>query len=128
MTSEGSSQGTEKVAFVLGGGGLRGAAEVGMIKALVGAGIRPDLVVGTSIGAINGAVIASGPLDVMADRLEGMWGELTSRGVLREGLFSRIANLARHRTYLHTNDAMRELLLDWLPITRFEDLAIPFQC
>lgn len=99
-----------------------------MIKGLAGAGIKPDLVVGTSIGAINGAVIASGPLDEMADRLEGMWSELTSRGVLREGLFSRIANFARHRTHLHTNDAMRELLLDWLPVNSFEDLAVPFQC
>ena len=43
------------VAFVLGGGGLLGAHEVGMLRALAEAGIRPDLVVGTSIGALNGA-------------------------------------------------------------------------
>lgn len=118
----------ETVAFVLGGGGLRGAAEVGMIKALAEANIRPDLVVGTSIGAINGAVIASGPLPEMAHRLEGMWEELTTRGVLREGFFSRVANILQHRTHMHTNDAMRKLLLDWLPVERFEDLAVPFQC
>ncbi|NNE95060.1 MAG: patatin-like phospholipase family protein [Acidimicrobiales bacterium] len=117
-----------KVAFVLGGGGLRGAAEVGMIKALAEAGIEPDLVVGTSIGSINGAIIASGPMDEMAASLERMWGELTARGVLREGLFSRAANIVRHRTHLHTNDSMRRLLLDWLPYENFEDLTVEFQC
>ncbi len=128
MASHADNQSAEKVAFVLGGGGLRGAAEVGMIKALADAGIQPDLVVGTSIGAINGAVVASGPLHEMASRLEGMWGELTSRGVLRESFFSRIANIARHRTHLHTNDAMRDLLLDWLPVSTFEEMSVPFQC
>jgi hypothetical protein len=44
-----------KTAFVLGGGGVLGAHEVGMLRALSEAGIRPDVVVGTSVGAINGA-------------------------------------------------------------------------
>src|SRR5260370_42443118 len=48
-------------AFVLGGGGLLGAHEVGMLRALSEAGIRPDLVVGTSIGAINGVLVAADP-------------------------------------------------------------------
>src|SRR5215470_11125787 len=48
-------------AFVLGGGGLLGAHEVGMPRALSEAGIRPDLVAGTSIGAINGAFVAADP-------------------------------------------------------------------
>lgn len=99
-----------------------------MIKALAEADIRPDLVVGTSIGAINGAVIASGPLPEMASRLDGMWEELTASGVLREGIFSRFANIARHRTHLHSNDAMRRLLLDWFPVKSFEDMAVQFQC
>ena len=49
-------------AFVLGGGGVLGAAEVGMARALLEAGIYPDLVCGTSVGAINGAAIAAIPL------------------------------------------------------------------
>jgi len=59
-------------AFVLGGGGLLGAHEVGMLRALSEAGIRPDLVVGTSIGAINGAFVAADPLAAAA-RLARMW-------------------------------------------------------
>ena len=48
-------------AFVLGGGGVLGVAEVGMARALLEAGVRPDLVCGTSVGAINGAAIAADP-------------------------------------------------------------------
>ena len=54
-------------AFVLGGGGLLGAHEVGMLRALSAAGIRPDLIVGTSIGAVNGAFVAADP-DGAAER------------------------------------------------------------
>jgi len=59
-------------AFVLGGGGLLGAHEVGMLRALGEAGIRPDLVVGTSIGALNGVVVAADPAGG-ARRLARMW-------------------------------------------------------
>ncbi len=48
-------------AFVLGGGGVLGAVEVGMLRALFEREIRPDLVLGTSIGAFNGALVASQP-------------------------------------------------------------------
>ncbi len=43
------------VAFVLGGGGHNGAYEVGMLRALLENGVKPDLIVGTSVGALNGA-------------------------------------------------------------------------
>lgn len=49
-----------RLALVLGGGGLRGYAHIGVLQALEEAGIRPDIVVGTSIGAIIGAAYASG--------------------------------------------------------------------
>ena len=42
-------------AFVLGGGGVLGAVEVGMLRALLEREIQPDLVLGTSVGALNGA-------------------------------------------------------------------------
>lgn len=55
-----ASQPRPTVALVLGGGGLRGFAHVGVLRALEDAGIRPDLVVGTSAGAVVGAAYASG--------------------------------------------------------------------
>ena len=48
-------------AFVLGGGGVLGAVEVGMLRALLERQIVPDLVVGTSVGALNGALVARQP-------------------------------------------------------------------
>src|SRR5947208_15051390 len=61
------------VAFVLGGGGVLGAVEVGMLRALFRAGFRPDAVVGTSIGAVNGALVALDPGEAATDRLVRLW-------------------------------------------------------
>ncbi|UUZ61082.1 patatin-like phospholipase family protein [Nocardioides sp. B-3] len=60
-------------AFVLGGGGVLGAVEVGMLRALFERDIVPDIVLGTSVGALNGAPVARDPsLDVI-DRLTDLW-------------------------------------------------------
>ena len=61
------------VAFVLGGGGVLGAVEVGMLRALFRAGFRPDVVVGTSIGAVNGALVAADPSEAVTERLVRLW-------------------------------------------------------
>ncbi|MDH5519801.1 MAG: patatin-like phospholipase family protein, partial [Acidimicrobiia bacterium] len=63
-------------AFVLGGGGPLGAHEVSMLRGLLEANIVPDLIVGTSIGAVNGAIIASGPSLATVDRLAELWTSL----------------------------------------------------
>jgi NTE family protein len=117
------------IAFVLGGGGLLGAAEVGMLRALVDAGIRPDLVVGTSVGAINGAVFASAPDGHAVDRLETMWSNLSDDGVLGGSALRQISTLARTRTHRHSSEPLRDLLASILGEDRLiEELATPFQC
>ena len=115
-------------AFVLGGGGLHGAAEVGMLKALAETDIRPDLVVGTSIGSVNGAIISSGPLPEMTEHLEHMWLDLVAHRILSESLYGRMSNLVRHRTHMHSNASLRNMLDKWLPVDRFDQLLVPFQC
>ena len=70
-------------AFVLGGGGMLGAAEVGMLRALFEREIRPDLIVGTSVGAINGAFIAADPTPSAVERLGAVWEELSRKRGLR---------------------------------------------
>lgn len=116
-----------RVAFVLGGGGLLGAAEVGMLHALMDAGIIPELVVGTSVGAINGAAIAADPHGAVA-LLERVWHEVEEHDPFGGSVFSRLATIARSGTYLHDNDRLRALLHRALPVRRFDQLAIPFQC
>jgi NTE family protein len=116
-----------RTAFVLGGGGLLGAAEAGMARALLEAGVVPDLVLGTSIGAINGAALAADPTPSAANRLVEMWAGLAADDVLGGSLLGRIGELLRTRTSLHSNSSLRRLLREYLP-ERFDDLGVPFQC
>jgi NTE family protein len=115
-------------AFVLGGGGVLGAAEVGMLRALFERGVRPDLVVGTSVGAINGAFVAADPVPDAVDRLRRVWEELTTEGVLSGSMLARVGTLVRTRTHLHRREPLRDLLAKHLPVRTFAELAVPFQC
>jgi NTE family protein len=116
------------VAFVLGGGGLLGACEAGMARALFDAGVRPDLIVGTSIGAINGAAIACDPTPAGAVRLVEMWEQLSAQDVLGGSLFGRIGELLRTMTSLHSNAALRSLLEDRLTARTFGETKVRFEC
>jgi len=116
------------VAFVLGGGGQLGAHEVGMLRALLERGIVPDLVVGTSVGAINGAAVASEPTVAAVERLAGTWSDIERSDVFAGSLLRRLGTLARTGTHLHGNDALRATLTETLPIALIEDLPVRFQC
>src|SRR5258707_4750733 len=74
--------GTPRTAFVLAGGGSLGAVEVGMLQALVERGIAPDLVVGASVGAINGVYFAGRPDRAGVESLSAIW-----RGLRRGDVF-----------------------------------------
>ena len=116
------------VAFVLGGGGLLGAHEVGMLRALLEAGVRPDLVVGTSVGAINGVVVAEDPTPAAARQLAELWLDLDSTDLFSGSVFGRLSTLARTRTSLHTDAPLRDSLRAHLRSRSFEELTVPFQC
>ncbi len=98
-----------------------------MMRALIERGIMPDLVVGTSIGAINGASIAADPSPATVDRLEQVWTNLDDTGVFASSIISQAASLVRTKTHLHSNTALRKLLEKTLP-SQFSDLAVPFEC
>jgi NTE family protein len=115
-------------AFVLGGGGVLGAAEAGMARALLGAGVVPDLICGTSIGAINGATLAADPTPDGAQKLVATWGELAADGVLGGSLLGRLVEIVRSGTSLHDGEDLRRLLIERLPVHTFEELRVPFHC
>jgi NTE family protein len=117
-----------RTAFVLGGGGLLGANEVGMLRALLEAGVRPDLVVGTSVGAINGAAVAADPGPDAVRRLTELWQGLADSDLYGGSTLRRVGHLARTRTHAHPNEPLRDLLLRELGDVRIEDLAVPFEC
>jgi NTE family protein len=68
-------------AFVLAGGGSLGAVQVGMLSALLRAGIRPDRVYGSSMGAVNAAALAAAPTVAGVDRLASAWHQLAQHEV-----------------------------------------------
>lgn len=114
-------------AFVLGGGGRLGAVEVGMLQALAAAGIRADIVVGTSIGAVNGAAYSADPTETGLGDLEAIWAEASRSGVFGSGFVQRVRHVARARTSLQSAEAFGELLEGSLPAT-FEELVVRFEC
>lgn len=115
-------------AFVLGGGGRLGAAEVGMLLALHDAGVRPDMVLGTSIGAINGVAVADAPDGSGVRRLRELWQQVERSGILGGGVVDRIRQLASTRTSLHSNEPLQRLLDAAVAAERIEDLAVHFEC
>jgi NTE family protein len=117
-----------EVAFVLGGGGVLGAHEVGMLRALAESGIRPDVVLGTSVGAINGAFFAADPTLAGVDRLTELWRGANLADRSAGTLLRRATTLARTGTHLQSLGEIRERLVALLPVERVEELTIPFQC
>jgi NTE family protein len=115
-------------AFVLGGGGRWGAVEVGMLRALVEAGIQPDVIVGASIGAFNGALFAAEPAPGGIDKLTELWTEVATSGLLETPLHERVRSIARMRVALQDPGPLRRLLERELTARTFEELRVPFQC
>jgi NTE family protein len=86
-----------QVALVLQGGGALGAYQVGVYEALHEAGVEPDWVIGTSIGAINGAIIAGNPRERRMERLEAFWRMVRSDEAARLwGMWPAVANAVVH--------------------------------
>lgn len=114
------------VAFVMSGGASLGAIQAGMLHALYERGIAPDVIVGTSVGAINGAYIASRPPTVgTADGLAEVW-----RGVHRAEVFpfnpaTALIGFAGRRNYTVPNGALRRLIQSQLEFERLEDAPVP---
>lgn len=114
------------VGFVLGGGGSLGAVQVGMLRALAERDIVADLVVGTSVGALNGAVVALDPRDAAA-RLAAVWATMTRRQVFPGGPLTQARTLRTGRTHLFANTGLRSVIETHLPHdATFADLAVPF--
>jgi NTE family protein len=117
-----------ELAFVLGGGGVLGAHEVGMLRALAERGIRPDIVLGTSVGAVNGAFYAADPTLAGVERLTELWRESSWSERSAGAALRRLTTLARSGTHLESLGELRERLSKVLPVRLVEELEVPFQC
>jgi NTE family protein len=99
-----------------------------MLRALAECSIEPDLILGTSVGAINGAFFAADPTPAGVERLAGLWRETNRSEVSAGTILRRVTTLARTGTHLQSLQEVRERLIEVLPVQRVEDLALPFQC
>ncbi|MFM7063342.1 MAG: patatin-like phospholipase family protein [Actinomycetes bacterium] len=118
-----------RTAFVLSGGGNLGALQVGMLRALAEAGIVPDVVVGCSVGSLNGAAFAGAPTVAGVRRLEDHWRTTTSFTIMPASRIPPAVNLVRKGESIHSSDGLRQNLQEILGGYRtFEDLALPFHC
>ncbi len=116
-----------RTAFVLSGGGNQGVAQVGMLRALIERGIRPDVVIGTSVGALNGAAIATDPSLATVGAMEETWASLTGEALFPGGTLRRAWNLLRRDDHLISNEGLIALIERSQVVDRFEDLAVPLR-
>jgi NTE family protein len=108
----------------LAGGGSFGAIQVGMLHSLAKHGIGADMVVGSSVGAINGAFYAGTPTLKGVLRLEQIWKALHRRDVFPVTWRTLLGFLWR-RDFLITHDGIRKLIDDHIPYRNLEDAKLP---
>jgi NTE family protein len=113
-----------KTAFVFAGGGSFGAIQVGMMHSLAAHGISADMVVGSSVGALNGAYYAGDPTLDGVLQLETIW-----RGLTRQDIFPitwrTLLGFIRRRDFLIPHDGIQKLVDDHLPYRNLEDARLP---
>jgi NTE family protein len=115
------------IGFVLSGGASLGAIQVGMLRALYEREIAPELIVGTSAGAVNGAFIASRPPTAQtADELAEIWRGLRAFEVFPPNPVTALLALVGRRDHLVPNFGLRALLAEYAEFELLEDSPIPF--
>lgn len=113
------------IAYVLGGGGSWGALQLGMLQALTRTDLTPDMVVGTSVGSLNGAILAADPRRAV-ERLEALWPGVNRRDVFPGGLLHGLNTLRISRAWLFDNEPLTDYLTHGLPVSTFAELELPF--
>jgi len=115
----------EKTAFVFAGGGSLGAIQVGMLRELVAWGLTPDVIIGASAGAINGAYFACHPGQAGAAQLESLWRGIRRTEIMPWSWRSLLGMLGRSRGYLVDPFGLRSLLNRNFGEARLESAALP---
>lgn len=112
-------------AIVFSGGGSLGAAQVGALQALFEAGIRPDVVVGASVGALNAAYIAIDPRPERAADLAELWRRMTRTRIFPGGRFRVAHRLASREDHLFSGHGLTSVIEEGIDIADLADAAIP---
>ena len=110
-----------RIALVLGGGGMKGFAHIGVLKALEELGIRPAVFAGTSIGAMVAAAAVGG---TSADDLAARAEALRRKDLFRINHFGMLMDRMKSRS-IYMEEPLRELTATVAPSGTFNDLATP---
>jgi NTE family protein len=113
-----------RTALVLAGGGSFGAIQVGMLHSLATHGIAADMVVGSSVGSLNGAYYAGNPTLEGIERLEAIWRALRRSDVFPVNWAAMLGFLVR-RNFLVEPHGLRMLIESNLTYRNLEDAKIP---
>src|SRR5207244_2855626 len=126
-TQESMSSTSDRTAFVLSGGASLGAVQVGMLHALYERDIVPQLIVGTSVGAVNGAFIASRPQTVeTAEELAEIWRNVRRGQIFPLNPLSGLLGFLGTRDHLVPASGLRRLLVEHSQHQRLEQMPIEF--
>jgi NTE family protein len=117
--------GRPREAVVLSGGGSLGAVQVGALRALLEAGIKPDLFIGCSVGALNAAALAVDPTLRRLDEIEEIWRSLDRKDVFGGNRRMLATHLVRGDSHLYEPDALRALVRRTVPLRDLAETAVP---
>lgn len=117
-----------RTAWVLGGGGNLGSIQVGMLRALADRGEVPDLVVGCSVGALNGLAMAADPSPDGVERLRRTWLDVRGDDLFPATKMSGPWMLLKKSPSLYPDVGIRSLIERCAPHDHIEDYPVPFEC
>lgn len=124
-TGSPQSDTTPRTAFVLPGGGSAGAVQVGILRALFRRGIRPDVLVGCSVGALNAFFVALDPTYAQVERLEEVWLRIDRKDVFGASLGRMVARLALRQPHLYEAAPLRSLIARFCPADDLAHTQVP---
>lgn len=116
-----------RTAFVLAGGGSRGAVQVGMLEELTRRGIKADRVFGASVGAINGASYAGDPTPEGVEHMKAVWRDVKGTDIFPRGTFDGPWAFFQKRAALHANTGLRRIIEEGLTYKNLEEATIPIE-
>jgi NTE family protein len=117
----------QRTAFVLAGGGSRGAVQVGMLEELVRRGIRADRVFGASVGAINGAAYAGNPTPEGLAHMADVWRGIRGGDIFPRGALDGPWAYFQKRASVHANTGLRRIIEAGVAYENLEDAQIPVE-
>lgn len=123
----GPLRGRPRTAFVFAGGSSRGAAQIGMLQAILARGIKADAVYGASVGAINAGGFAGTPDAAGVERMASIWRRLKSDDIFPQGRVPIAVRYFQQRESVHPNTALRKVIEEGLTYELLEEASVPLE-